>query len=595
MKRYLAQHTPSTSVQRRGQNLTMLLVAPLVVVLANGPWAFAEGPQGLLEEAVAERAKDAWESGATNRALDILDQGIRDNPDALTLRKLRGDVLATFRRPREAVEAYESVLSRTPTALAVRWAKWSVLLRSGQGEESIIELQRIAEVDVLNPLIQLRLAQELRKVDRLEESLERYKKAVQLAPEFLSWHLGLARAYFDVLDYLGAYEEVQYVLKRVPPGSPLELPAKNLLSVIYGSGKDRGRRFSRILTPDATPEQLKEWALIRGDAWRLFAAGRYAEVEPLYRRLLALNPRDPTAAHQLGVTLMELGRCEEAIPSLQLVGTIGSSEEEYWDSVFRIGQCLVELERWPEALVQFHVMYEAAVGYEQGSKSGQLPPGPGVLDKENLERWMEKVRPHVPEADRIPPPAPPDSTGPSEAEMLAMLAERAAQVPPENPLDERASLMGRAADFSWFRFVIPASNVMRDDFQTGEHEFIPLNPEVSFPQTQREIYLVFRLITASYDAVPLAAQCFLEASEMTKEPHGLAEDRVIMSMNDQSGYFLVSPPESGWTSGLYRCGLFVGERTSAETQVDEVRFRIIEPPVSSVRATEEPKPGHHAS
>jgi hypothetical protein len=48
-------------------------------------------------------------------------------------------------------------------------------------------------------------------------------------------------------------------------------------------------------------------------------------------------------------------------------------------------------------------------------------------------------------------------------------------------------------------------------------------------------------------------------------------------LSDKSGYFMLSPPKTGWTPGLYRCGLFAGERTSAYTLVDEVRFRIIEP------------------
>jgi hypothetical protein len=137
--------------------------------------------------------------------------------------------------------------------------------------------------------------------------------------------------------------------------------------------------------------------------------------------------------------------------------------------------------------------------------------------------------------------------------------------------------MVRDADFSWFRFVIPASQVMRDDFPTGEHDFIPVNPGDSFPATQKEIYLVFGLVSASYDAVSLAAQCVLETSEASGEQHTLAQDRVVMSMSDQSGYFLLAPPKTGWTPGLYRCGLFEGERTSAYAQVDEVRFRILDP------------------
>ena len=583
VNRYLPFHIPNTSVQRRYQYLVMLLGLPLVLTLTMGPLAFAKDPQVLSEEKVAERAKGAWESGAINGALDILDQGIQDNPHALALHKLRGDIFTTSRRPREAVEAYETVLARKPTALDVRWAKWSVLIRSGRGEQSIAELQRIAQVDVQNPLIHLRLAQELRNLDRNEESLEPYKKAVELAPDLLDWRLGMARARFDVLDYSGAYDEVQYVLQRVPPGSLLEIHAQNLLSVIYGPTTDRGRRSIPFPPSQVTPAQRKEWAMIRADAWRLFVAGRYEEAEPIYRRLLALNPNDPTAVHRLGLTLMELGRCEEALTVFGNMSSLNPSDEENADTVFRTGLCLVELKRWSDALVHFQILYDAAVEFEESNKGRQLQPGTRVLNKEKLARWIETVRPHVPDSEKpkgedavnsIPSGDPSRATVLSGEEQLAKAVER---LKPQKPLDTRTSLMGRDADFSLFRFVIPASQVMRDDFPTGEHDFIPVNPGDSFPTTQREIYLVFGLVSASYDAVPLTAQCFLETSEVTGEQRALAQDRVIMSMSDLSGYFKFSPPKTGWKPGLYRCGLFAGERTSADTQVDEVRFRIMNP------------------
>ncbi len=564
----------------------MLLGLPVVLTLTMGPLAFAKEPQLRSEEKVAERAKVAWESGATSGALDILDQWIQAHPPALALQKLRGDIFTTSRRPKEAVEAYDTVLARKPTALDVRWAKWSVLIRSGRGEESIAELRRMAKVDSKNPLIQLRLAQELRKLDRLEESLEPYKKAVELAPDLLGWRLGMARARFDLLDYQGADEEVQYVLQRVPPGSPLELPANNLLSVIYRS-IDRGRRSIPFPPSRVTPAQRKEWAMIRADAWRLFVAGRYEEAEPIYRRLLALNPNDPTAGHQLGLTLVQLGRCKDALAIFGSVFNLDPNEDDYVDTVFGMGQCLAELEQWEEAFVHFQILYDTAVEFEENNKNVRLLPGTRVLDKEKLAQWIEKIRPHVPDmaklkgdnaANSIPSGDPSRSTVLSEKELYARAVER---LKPQKPLDMRASLVGRDADFSWFRFVIPASQVMRDDFPTGDHNFIPVNPGDSFPTTQREIYLVFGLVSASYDAVPLTAQCFLETSEMTGEQRALAQDQVIMSMSDQSGYFKVSSPNTGWTPGLYRCGLFVGERTSADTQADEVRFRIIKPRRSS--------------
>jgi predicted Zn-dependent protease len=67
----------------------------------------------------------------------------------------------------EAVAAYDAVLAKQPTALDIRWAKWSVLVRSGEGTEAVAELQRMAKVDARNPLLHLLLAQELRKLDRL--------------------------------------------------------------------------------------------------------------------------------------------------------------------------------------------------------------------------------------------------------------------------------------------------------------------------------------------------------------------------------------------------------------------------------------------
>ncbi len=562
--------------------IAMLLGA--LLTLTTAPIAYATGPELPSEERVAEQAKAVWESGAMNPALDILEQGIQEHPEALTLHKLRGDILATFRGPQEAVAAYETALAGKPAALDVRWAKWSVLIRSGQGEESVAELRRMAQVDTGNPLIHLRLAQELRKLDRLEESLESYKQAVELVPELLGWRLAMARARFDVLDYQGAESDVQHVLNKIQPGSPLELPAKNLLSVIYGESQERGRRFDPVLTPKGVTEaQLREWAMIRGDGWRLFAAGRYEEAELIYRKMLALNPRDPSATHQLGLTLMNLGRCKDALAVFGTIADLDPSDEEYTDTVFRMGQCLVELEQWEDAFVHFQTLYDAAVEFEEANKGIELPAGTRVLDKAKMARWLEKIRPHVPELaeqklDHAAAPAPSGSTVESEEELAAKAIGR---LKPQKALDQRTSLMGRDSDFSWFRFVIPASKVMRDDFPTGAHEFIPLNPGDSFPTTQPEIYLVFGLVSASYDAVPLTAQCFLETAEMAGEPRAVAQDRVTMSMSDQSGYFMLSRPASGWTPGLYRCGLFEGERTSAYTQADEVRFRIVEPTRSS--------------
>ena len=202
----------------KNTKFTLSLIG-LMTLLISLP-VFANQEQTDSDDGVVDRAKAVWLNGAPNRAMEILDQEMQGTTPDLKILKLRGDIFSTSRRDQEALQAYDAVLQRTPEDLGVRWAKWSVFVRSGRGEEAIAELKRIAQYDSGNPLLHLRLAQELRKLDRLEESLTYYQKAVELAPELPGWRLALARARFDVMDGPGARDEIQDVLKMVPAGSP---------------------------------------------------------------------------------------------------------------------------------------------------------------------------------------------------------------------------------------------------------------------------------------------------------------------------------------------------------------------------------------
>lgn len=557
---------------------TISIGVSLVLTLAIGSPAFAEGPSTGSEKQVAEQAKAAWESGAIMAALELVDQGIRTHPEAVILYKLRGDILSTFRDSQEALHNYDKALSAEPAALDIRWAKWSLLVRWGQDEDAVAELRDIARIDATNPLIHLRHAQELRKLDRLEESLESYKRAVHLMPDLLGWRLALARARFDVLDYQGADADLHYVLHHVPTGSPLELPAKSQLAQLYES-MERGRRFKPVLTPDATAAQLKKWAAIRSDAWKLFEEGRFQEAEPMYRQLLALNPNDPLATHQLGLTLMRLGRCEEALAVFGSMSNLNPKEEDFADTTYRMGQCYVELGRWEEAFIHFQILHDAAVEFEETNKGIALPAGTRVLSKDKIARWLDQVKPHVPELVKLEEEAKREkesgNRAPAPQEEEVLYAKAIEKLKTQKTLETGVALAGRDADFSWFRYVIPATKVMRDDFPTGAHEFIPLYPGDTFLTTQPEIYLVFRLVSDSFEPVPLTARCAPETSDMTEDPHAMVQDRVMTSTNDRSGYFLLTPPKTGWAPGIHRCGLFAGEQTSAYSYVDEVRFRIV--------------------
>ncbi len=588
---------PTGSWRNKAMLWISLLAPPIIMVATSAP-TLVNAADIRPTDRIANQAETEWLEGAAARALQILDQGIYEHPDAMTLRILRGHILAAMpHRYQDAIAAYAEVLTNDPQDLDVRWAQWSVLLRSGQEDRAAAALQRIAERDADNPLLPLQLARALRTLDRLEESLTWYEKAVDMVPDMPGWRLALARARFDILDGPGARDEVLRVLEMVTPGSPEETAARSLMSVIHGATKERGRRFEPILTPGGSAGERKEWAAIRAQAWRLFEAGRYEEVEPLYRKILALNPSDYSATHELGMTLLELDRCEDAIDVFATLSNMKPSDEVYADAFFRVGQCLVELDRWADALPYFEALYAAAIDFEERTKDAPPKAELRVLDKQKLAVWITKVKQHIP--DPVGPPAttgpqddaiaaPPDPNNPdtplplTEEELYRRIAE--ADIRPAQYIDKQGSLMGRDADFSMFRYVIPAKRVMRDDQPTGTHDFIPIEPHDTFPATQQEIYLVFGLVIPAYDAMPLSAECDPETpgtSPAAENRVPFVRDHVVTGMGDQSGYFVLSAPKTGWAPGLHRCGLFVGSETSAYTHADEVRFRIIRIPRAS--------------
>src|SRR5574339_31261 len=97
-----------------GPFVCIVALSLLIQLFAGTAIASADDPQGLSDGQIVERAKSTWESGASTPALELLDQGLEANPEALPLHKLRGDILTASRASQEALQAYETVLVKQP-------------------------------------------------------------------------------------------------------------------------------------------------------------------------------------------------------------------------------------------------------------------------------------------------------------------------------------------------------------------------------------------------------------------------------------------------------------------------------------------------
>lgn len=509
-------------------------------------------------------------------ALDRLREAARLAPRDYRIHKVRGDVLMSYRRNQEALAAYRQAITISPDALDVHWALWALLDRMGAHREALLSLKEVVRVDSNNPLAHLRLAQALSQADRLEEAASSYRRAVELDPDNLSLRLQFARGLFDVLNYAQARQQVEMVLARAGVGSPEWASAQGLLAHVRGETLDKGRRSNALQTISKLPwyseQNLREWVLARGKGWLLMEQGRYPEAEAAFRTALGFNPEDHRAMYDLGLVLMELGRCEEAIGSFEKGIKLTKFAEFYPDSVFQIGRCLAKLGRWKEAVARFERVLEIRDWQNEDFYALNFP------NLARVQEELEEARQHLPKAEAV-----------ANREMRS-LRERYGPEPYEYPIPPllnghklidpipampEFAPIGRETVRGPFRQLMTARDVIQDDLQTGLHEFIPIDPTDTFSQQEDDIYLVFTLTSTQEDEVRLSSRLIAERSKELPPNTLIGSDKVQLGLNERSGYFRLRRPEGGWKSGTYRVDLYLGAQVSAYTHMADLWFRVL--------------------
>ncbi len=545
-----------------------LFVGLLALSKEEAQYVYAE-VEDFEDQKILRSAKKTWLRGASYHALEMVEEGLQRFPKNSSLHLLRGKIYVSMRKNNLAIQAYDTAIKGAPHSIDARWAKWALLTRMGKREFAVRELRQMESKDEKNPVLRLRLAHDLRKLDRLDEALLQYREAVSLAPQMTGWRLYVARALYDVLDYEAAQQEVDQVLGMARKGSRLEYAARSLHDVVYGKTTDKGRRSLPFPNAQKSAVAGKQWALMREKAWKHMNDGDFQRAESILERILQLRPTDHRAAYDLGKTLMELERYEEAIVSFTNGIRLSPDAAVYPDSVFRMGQCLSYLERWDQALSYFVELERIADWRQESTYAMNFP------HESQVQGWLLKAKEHV-SSSQSPVPIPTLRTdSPFALGLDADSGKKTVSTPFQmTKVSPRIALMGRDSDFSWFRYVIPAGEVMRDDMQAGTHEFLPFDAGDTFYDLRQDVFLVFGLALASYDEILLSAECYQEDGEFPSQAIPVTSDQVIAGSNEQSGYFLLSAPEGGWAPGVYRVDLFVGDTVAASSQVDEVRFRI---------------------
>ena len=562
--------------------LVLFLFAAFLFLAPERSKGAAGSTDEKVEQLVAE-AEEFLEQFRVQAGLEALDEAIQLSPTSSALHKKRGDVLMILRRNREALAAYRQAVVLDPDRVEGYWALGALLDRmSVDPEERLMPLIHIARVDSGNPLAQLRVGRKLREMDRFEDSLESFRRAVELEPNHLVYRLLLGRALFDVLDYRAARQEVEWVLSHASPGSSEWVAAWNLTQTVEGGTMDRGARSDFFETTKRAygkeGKDYKAWAMARGQSWQLMNAGKYAEAEAVLHKVLELDPDDDLARYNLGLTLMELGRYESARVWLKESFRESKHPHFYPNAVFQIGRALAKLGRWEEAVSNYERVLEIEDWKDRDFYSLNFP------DLTKVRAALETARQHVPNPTLLSRsgrrPTPPSHTddfsegsNPSLPNLTSPQSFTGESKTPARvvPLDVNVVR-------GWFRILITAKAVVRDDLQAGFHDYMPLCPGDTFPPHQPEIYLIFGMTTPPTGDVKVTSHWIAEQVDQLPPNTVVGTDVVLMGLNEATGYFYLERPEGGWPVGTYRIDLFAGDEVSAYTYIADVRFRIVSSP-----------------
>ncbi len=562
--------------------LVLFLFAAFLFLAPERSKGAAGSTDEKVQQLVAE-AEEFLEQFRVQAGLEALDEAIQLSPTSSALHKKRGDALMILRRNREALAAYRQAVVLDPDRVEGYWALGALLDRmSVDPEERLMPLIHIARVDSDNPLAQLRVGRKLREMDRFEDSLESFRRAVELEPHHLVYRLLLGRALFDVLDYRAARQEVEWILSHASPGSSEWVAALNLTQTVEGGTMDRGARSDFFETTKRTygkeGKDYKAWAMARGQSWQLMNAGKYAEAEAVLHKVLELDPDDDLARYNLGLTLMELGRYESALVWLKESFRESIHPHFYPNAVFQIGRALAKLGRWEEAVSKYERVLEIEDWEDQDFYSLNFP------DLTKVRAALETARQHVPHPTllsrsgrRPTPPSQTDDFSEGSHPSLPHLTS-------PQPLTGESKTPARVVPLDvnvvrgWFHILITAKAVVRDDLQAGFHDYIPLYPGDTFPTHQPEIYLIFGMTTPPTGDVKVTSHWIAEQVDQLPPNTVVGTDVVLMGLNEATGYFYLERPEGGWPVGTYRIDLFAGDEVSAYTYIADVRFRIVSSP-----------------
>lgn len=252
--------------------------------------------------------------GELDKSLELVEQALKDSPDDLELLQFKAGILATMRRPDEAIVIYRDVLARAKQAPEELY----VLLASLYGQNDKFEeaqdiLLKLIGANSQSFLGHYYLARTFEAQGKLPQAEAYYLKAMALQPDQDQVRIDYARV-------LAAQKKVgpaREVLQAMIEANPRSVTAKTMLAqlLVADNKLDEAlEQFEQVRELEADPTDTRfKIALIK------LQRGDMTGAETELSLILAQHPDNATARYYLATTYVGQKRMNDAAAELKKI------------------------------------------------------------------------------------------------------------------------------------------------------------------------------------------------------------------------------------------------------------------------------------
>ena len=276
-------------------------------------------------------------------ALRLASKETRDDPGALVPPEAELKRLMAFyqKGDLEASERLALALTDQYSEHSLAWKVLGAVLRqNGRNIESLVPMERAAQLEPTDPEAHNNLGSILKDLRRLEEAEKSYRRALSLNPNYAEAHYNLG----GVFSKLGRLDQAIESYERAIKSNPAFGQAYNNMGLIFreiGKPEEAKKSFEKAIAvmPDFASSHMNLGIILQDLA-------RFPEAKKSYERAITLLPDYAECHYNLGRVYKDLQELEKAEVSYKHAIAIKSNFPEAYDG---LGNVLSEQQRFEEA------------------------------------------------------------------------------------------------------------------------------------------------------------------------------------------------------------------------------------------------------